>query len=525
VSLVQLGLPKGLKVMCRKTLKLRINNMYLSMIDYIVSTLGNVMHVATTADCWSKGKRGYLGVTCHWIDSNSLQRHSVSLACSRIKGRHTYDVVASALYKIHATYKIQNKIVATTTDSGSNFVKAFKSYQTLRNSDGEEDDDEDEDENENENEDDETINLFEILDNVTHEQEEANSFIQLPPHLRYIYDFHTLDLIAKNDVDKMVQNSDTNFKKCYRKVLGKCSSLWTKQNMSNLVAEKIHDTLEVYLKTPNKTRWNCTFDSLLQIQNILLGSNGHKKMNNIMDFCEIQRFTNQEVQLIQEYCDVMTPLAESLDFLQGEDSMFMGYLLPTLYALDKKLIILQQKPMKFCGQLVKTLRTSIQNRFSTIWEKKELVLASYLLPRFKLLWLDGAKCIMANARLKSHFKNMDCTYTSSSEARETESPICLTSTATFKEDFFCLPVDNNNSVTSSSIEELESYLNSQSKELSVLLLYPTVLKAFLEFNTPLPSSAPVERLFSTGSNVMTQKRHKLSDSLFEKLVLLKQNKV
>lgn len=39
----------------------------------------------------------------------------------------------------------------------------------------------------------------------------------------------------------------------------------------------------------------------------------------------------------------MTPLAESLDFLQGGESMFMGYLLPTLYTLDKKLIILQKK--------------------------------------------------------------------------------------------------------------------------------------------------------------------------------------
>jgi len=133
---------------------------------------------------------------------------------------------------------------------------------------------------------------------------------------------------------------------------------------------------------------------------------------------------------------------------------------------------------------------------------------------------------MANTWLRSHFENMD--YISSSEARETESLTCLASTGsttTFKEDFFCLPVNNNNSVTSSSIEELESYLKSQSKELSMLLVYPTVLKAFLEFNTPLLSSAPVERLFSTGSNVMTQKRHKLSDSLFEKLVLLKQNKV
>lgn len=125
---------------------------------------------------------------------------------------------------------------------------------------------------------------------------------------------------------------------------------------------------------------------------------------------------------------------------------------------------------------------------------------------------------MAKSWLRSYFENLDYTY--NSEASETESPSCTAGTDTFKDNFFCLPV-NNNSVTSSSIEELESYLKSQSKDLSVLLLYPTVLTAFLKFSTPLPSSAPVERLFSTGSNVMTQRRHKLSDSLFEKLVLLK----
>lgn len=204
VSLVKLGLPKDLKVMCRKTLKLHINNLYLSMIDNITSTLENVMYVATTADCWSKGKRGYLGVTCHWIDSKSLHRHSLSLVCSRITGRHTYDVLATALYKIHTTYKIQNKIVAATTDSGSNFVKAFKSYPVLRSSNEEEDGDDDEDD------DNDNINLFDILENITHEQEEVDSFIQLPPHFRCVS--HTLDLIAKNDVDKMVQSSDTTFK-------------------------------------------------------------------------------------------------------------------------------------------------------------------------------------------------------------------------------------------------------------------------------------------------------------------------
>lgn len=109
--------------MCQKTLKLRINNIYLSMIDNIISMLGNIIYVATTTDCRSKG---YLGVTYHWINSNSLQRHSVYLACSHIRGEHTYDVVASALYKIHATFKIQNKIVAYNNRQWFKFYESFQ---------------------------------------------------------------------------------------------------------------------------------------------------------------------------------------------------------------------------------------------------------------------------------------------------------------------------------------------------------------------------------------------------------------
>jgi len=69
------------------------------------------------------------------------------------------------------------------------------------------------------------------------------------------------------------------------------------------------------------------------------------------------------------------------------------------------------------------------------------------------------------------------------------------------------------------------YLKSPLNEITMLLSYPEVMKVFLEYNTPMPSSAPVERLFSTGFNVMTVKRYRLDNELFEKLVLLKQNKI
>ena len=49
--------------------------------------------------------------------------------------------------------------------------------------------------------------------------------------------------------------------------------------------------------------------------------------------------------------------------------------------------------------------------------------------------------------------------------------------------------------------------------------YPNVYKLFVQFNTPLPSSAPVDRLFSIAALILTARRANLSDILFEHLLL------
>ncbi len=71
--------------------------------------------------------------------------------------------------------------------------------------------------------------------------------------------------------------------------------------------------------------------------------------------------------------------------------------------------------------------------------------------------------------------------------------------------------------------EAMNYLDDKSKELQNLLIYPCIRAVFMQFNTSLPSSAPVERLFSTGGLILIPHRNRLSDELFEKLLMLKTN--
>lgn len=73
---------------------------------------------------------------------------------------------------------------------------------------------------------------------------------------------------------------------------------------------------------------------------------------------------------------------------------------------------------------------------------------------------------------------------------------------------------------------VKNWLNAGSKEAltdAAFMGEQVFIDLFIKYNTAIPSSAAVERLFSIGKDILTAKRAKLSDANFEKLMFMKGN--
>lgn len=63
-----------------KVIATRIEQLYEKDKETVIAHLKAASYVCTTSDIWTGFHRGFLGVTAHWIDGESLERRSATLA-------------------------------------------------------------------------------------------------------------------------------------------------------------------------------------------------------------------------------------------------------------------------------------------------------------------------------------------------------------------------------------------------------------------------------------------------------------
>uniref|UniRef100_A0A8C6Q7X7 HAT C-terminal dimerisation domain-containing protein n=1 Tax=Nothobranchius furzeri TaxID=105023 RepID=A0A8C6Q7X7_NOTFU len=438
--------------------------------------------VSTTADIWTVNNKSFLGVTVHWINS-TLQRNKAALACKRIKGSHTFDVIGAEIEEIHSTYGLHGKVVATVADNASNFAKAFRVYQSCDL------------ESESEKEDDEEEPTFTDVINVL-SAPSTEGQVSLPPHYRCAS--HTINLISTSDVEKHL-NSSAETKSVYRSSMAKCSALWTKASRSTLAAEQVEEISRRKLMVPTSTRWNSLYEAISRI--LTIPSN---ELNPMCVKLGIKCFTEKEYQFLKEYISVMKPLTVALDILQGDECPY-GALLPTLTSLMSKTLALKDDLSKMTA----TLPDAIKTRFNAVLESQEGRLAAATCPKFKLRWLrDECSRVQVKELLIT-----ECRTTAAATAEVPQDS--QTPASPDKMDFFDFEIQPRESFSAEN--EVTDYIRS-GHELEILNQFPKVKKIYMKYNTPTPSSAPVERLFSLGGLVLSPKRNRLSDRRFEKLL-------
>uniref|UniRef100_A0A8C6TNZ0 BED-type domain-containing protein n=1 Tax=Neogobius melanostomus TaxID=47308 RepID=A0A8C6TNZ0_9GOBI len=317
----------------RKTFTGYLDECYLKKESELKKTF--VPYVSTTADIWSCHNRSFLGITVHWINpSCNFKREKAAIACKRIKGRHTFDVIGFEMEQIHSAFSLSHRITATEEEYEQDVV--FTDMEKLLGTTGQ---------------------------------------FSLPPHFRCAS--HTLNLISCNDIDKWL-SSNSDSKCVYRSATAKCAALWTKASRSTVASEIVDEICGKKLIVPTSTRWNSFHDALSRISD-----NSAIDLNRLCARLEIRAPTEREHLFLKEYCSVLKPLTVALDILQWEDNnSYYGFLLPTLETLMSRTLALSDGLSRM---------TAIKTRFAPVLESKEALLAALTLPKCKVRWIGAAE--------------------------------------------------------------------------------------------------------------------------------------
>lgn len=262
-----------------------------------------------------------------------------------------------------------------------------------------------------------------------------------------------------------------------------------------------------------------------------------ENLNQMLDITKTKQkslpaFRDREVTYLKEFIELMEPLAIALDTLQADKEMYFGQLIPTLFSLKARLSAMQISgftvitPMTL-EKIVFALHKRFVNEFELNEPARIAVVATVSNPYYKLRWaFDEEVESKARRMFKEEVKKVvqqqkrQPTTTSAPSSPSSSNAVASGSSQVAKSSGFIILRP-----TTTIKDEADVYLEDIRDDLKHLEGYPIVSKVFKRFNTPLCSSAPLERIFNYAGMINNPKRGAIVPSNFEKSVILKGNQV
>lgn len=188
--------------------------------------------------------------------------------------------------------------------------------------------------------------------------------------------------------------------------LCRCTKIWNKCNRPKS-AEVINEVLNTNLLTPCITRWNSLYDSVTKLL---------QHTSDLADLCyrlKIPTILTDDIEYLQEYTKLMRPIAEAIDFLQAQNTMYFGYFIPTIVTLRIKMHRLEPASFKYLSEVSEQMQKALLKRFDKYFKMQpeacDAVIAAISLPSIKLRFLK-ALLETATTQTEERVKTMFNTY-------------------------------------------------------------------------------------------------------------------
>ncbi|XP_011184223.2 uncharacterized protein LOC105213237 isoform X2 [Zeugodacus cucurbitae] len=497
-SFVELFRGTGLTMCSCTQLLARLDDMYGGFVENIKRNLEDIPYICAAAEIWSSRNKHYFGYSIFWLD-NDLKRQIAILACTKLSDTPTYKEIQALITQIQNKYDLnEEKITCNVINGVHDFVHTYHHFSMS------------------------SICTDYISDEFNISFSNAEQILnQLPKQFKH--GEHSLHLLAVFDFTKIMESHGK-----FQHVLTRCLILLNK--CRDFEVNEIAGYLFEGHTPPTDVRWPTWYASLTQLLK------QKHKIDELCTFLSLPKLSQIELEYMDDFCVILKPIADAVEFLQQDNYLYFGYFLPTLITIKVKLKkIHESRHIKHlhtvAQQMSDALLRRLRNYFEINTAFNDALIAAVVCPAIKMRFVEAlretAPSITTDMIMQlfvDYAQEFYIDKVQTEDVREQRPPSV--------NSFLCFNPDENEDPPSDNKpyvairREFSSYLHDDDKSLSCLNRYQLVKKVFQKYNTMPPSSMVLEKLFHTFLNVInTQKGQHLTDEHLERLVLTKVNKI